>query len=235
MPILTLSYNNDVLQTSTIDEDKIIKIGRNDTNDITIDESAVSGIHAEIEFDVNGYYITDLQSKNGTFVDGDLVISRRLKHDNEISIGSYTLLFQYKDDEERPDESDDAITEETMMLDTSIHRSKLAKSLSDIGFEKEKAKSNGEISFLDGRREKLTLEKTTTTIGKDSSCDITVKGFLVAKIVAEINRMEDGFYLKAIGGKAKVNYTVVKSEIKLNDFDVIEIGATMMQFHLQTS
>lgn len=235
MPKITLSHGNDVLHTIMVAEDGILKIGRSDQNNIVLDESAVSALHAEIEPEPDGFYITDIQSKNGTFVDGELVISRKLHHGNIISIGNYTLKFEYKEDEKRPVETATAISEATMMLDTSTHRAKLAKSLSEIGEHKKKTQLQGEIIFLDGSKNPLPIEKPITTIGKEASCDIPAKGLLVAKISAEILKKQDGFYIKPIAGKfaPKLNYKTVKTEVRLNDFDVIEIGATRLQFHFR--
>jgi len=194
-------------------------------------------LHAEIEFDTDGYYITDIQSKNGTFVDGELVISRKLRNENVILIGNYTLMFQYQDGEHRHDDSDKSVTKATMVLDTPIHRSKLARSLSDVGEEKEKIQSQGVLTFLEGDKEPVILDKPLITIGKESSCDVVARGLLIGRIAAEIHRKTDGFYLKSVGGKInpKVNYKPVKSEIMLKEFDVIEIGSTKMQFYLRTA
>jgi pSer/pThr/pTyr-binding forkhead associated (FHA) protein len=235
MPKITLSHGNDVLKTIKVAEDGIIKIGRSNQNDLVLDESAVSALHAEIEPEPDGFYITDIQSKNGTFVDGELVISRKLNHGNIISIGNYTLKFEYKEDEKRPAKTSSSISEATLMLDTSTHRAKLAKSLSEIGESKKKTQLHGEIIFLDGSKNPLLLEKQITTIGKEASCDIPAKGLLVAKISAEILKREDGFYIKPVGGKfaPKLNYKPIKTETKLNDFDMIEIGATKLQFHFR--
>jgi len=86
---------------------------------------------------------------------------------------------------------------------------------------------------LSDAREPICVEKPVTTIGKDGTCDIVVKGLLIPKIAAEIHKRNDGFYLTPVGGKfaPKLNYKPVKSEIKLSDFDVIEIGSTKLQFH----
>ena len=137
-----------MLDSYELKEAATLKIGRGDENNIVLDEAAISSFHAEIEFDSEGFYITDIQSKNGTFVDGELVISRKLHHGNIISIGSYTLKFEYKDDEKRHEETIPAISEATMMLDTSTHRSKLAKSLSEIGDYKKKRLVTGRAYFF---------------------------------------------------------------------------------------
>ncbi|MCU0599477.1 MAG: FHA domain-containing protein [Desulfobacterales bacterium] len=237
MPQLILSHENDVLDTYVLDAEKTVKIGRSDQNDIVLDESAVSGFHAEIESEPDGFYITDILSKNGTFVDGELVISRKLDHGNIITIGTYALTFKYADNENHHPKTAGAVSEATMMVDTPTHRSKLAKSLAEIGEHKKKNVLQGEFLFLDGKSPPVLLEKPITTIGKDSTCDIPAKGLLVAKIAAEVVKKHDGFFIKPTVGKffPKLNNKPLKTEVRLNDFDLIEIGSTRLQFHFRTT
>ena len=233
MPLIILSYNNEELHTYPVEKNRILKIGRSDQNNIIIDETAVSSVHAEIEFEAGGYYITDIQSKNGTFVDGELVISRKLKNENIISIGIYSLRFQNEDNENQLEKSD-SVSQATMMLDTSIHRSKLAKSLAEISEEKESIKTQAVLTFLDGTRDPFTIDKPLITIGREKSCDIPIKGLFLGKASADILQREAFFYVKPSEAKSKVklNYKTIKAESVLNDFDVIEVGSTKMQFHL---
>ena len=234
MPLLILSYNNEELHTYPVEKNRILKIGRSDHNTIIIDETAVSSVHAEIEFEAGEYYITDIQSKNGTFVDGELVISRKLKNGNIISIGNYSLRFQNEDNENQLEESD-SVSQSTMVLDTSIHRSKLAKSLAEISEEKETIKTQAMLTFLDGARDSFTIDRQLITIGKKNTCDIKIKGLFIGNASAELLQKEESYYIKPSTPKSKVklNYKTIKSETVLNNFDVIEVGSTKMQFHIK--
>lgn len=234
MPSLILSYNNQELHTYQVDKNHLLQIGRSDQNTIILDETAVSSMHAEVEYESGEFYITDIQSKNGTFVDGELVISRKLSHGNIISIGNYSLLFQNEAGTTQPDASD-SVSQATMVIDTSIHRSKLAKSLGDISEEKEKIKTQAMITFLDGSRDAIEIDKPLITIGKESICDIKVKGLFIGKVSAEILQRENIFIVKPATEKSKMklNYKPIKAETVLKDFDVIEVGSTKMQFHIK--
>jgi hypothetical protein len=55
----------------------------------------------------------------------------------------------------------------------------------------------------------------------------------VGQTSATISKRPDGFYLSYVGGisKPKINDKVIKHSIILNDLDIIDIGATKMQFH----
>ena len=76
-----------------------IRIGTD--NDIQIDNLAVSGEHAKIIRGMTDYYIEDLSSTNGTFVNGEEVKKVPLKDNDEISIGKHTLLISLKDKKDK--------------------------------------------------------------------------------------------------------------------------------------
>ena len=67
---ISLNYNNTVLKEIETGEYEI-SIGRNPDNDIQVDNLAVSGEHAKIIRGMTDYYIEDLSSTNGTFVNGE--------------------------------------------------------------------------------------------------------------------------------------------------------------------
>lgn len=64
------------------------------TSDITIDDAAVSRLHAMLFFDEVGVGILDLVSKNGTFVNGEEVESRLLRKHDTIEIGESKIVFE---------------------------------------------------------------------------------------------------------------------------------------------
>ena len=68
-------------------------IGRNDS-DVILNDEKVSRKHASITVAGAGQYtITDLASRNGTFVNGIRLSHRSLRHNDLIRIGSTTLRF----------------------------------------------------------------------------------------------------------------------------------------------
>jgi len=67
-------------------------IGRDNGNDVTLNEVSVSGKHAKIFLDNGNVYIEDLKSLNGTFVNGNKVQGRvRVRSNDRISLGTYIL------------------------------------------------------------------------------------------------------------------------------------------------
>jgi len=75
---------------------KELIIGRAIENDIVLDHPTVSKVHARIEFntDDNKYWIQDLRTNNGTFVNGDRIVKPRvLRRGDVINIGSIRFDF----------------------------------------------------------------------------------------------------------------------------------------------
>ena len=93
---ITLEMKDTILETFKIDKQEIT-IGRNSANDITIDNLAVSDRHARIVRDKTGYYIEDLGSTNGTFVDGRKISRIGIGPHQEITIGKHRLDIQITD------------------------------------------------------------------------------------------------------------------------------------------
>jgi two-component system cell cycle response regulator len=76
-------------------------IGREPTCDISLDDNAVSRTHAVIELDEPDYFVSDLGSRNGTFIDDKLLQDRRqLKGGELIRVGGTILKFMASMDEE---------------------------------------------------------------------------------------------------------------------------------------
>jgi pSer/pThr/pTyr-binding forkhead associated (FHA) protein len=80
--------------TYTLSTDEVV-IGRNPTTDITLLDEGISREHALVLFDedVPGYVIEDLQSTNGTKVNGKRVRSAALVEGDEIQIGQTLFRF----------------------------------------------------------------------------------------------------------------------------------------------
>lgn len=233
MPTLTLKFKKDAtkIREYKIERGQSVSIGRLDSNDVVIENLAVSGHHAKIDWAGNGFLLTDLKSKNGTFVNDQLAISHWLKHGDIITIGKHVLIFEYDPGEARPEKGDQKMGE-TMVMDTGKYRSMLAKNISSIASQAADTEKLGVLSFLSGGDGEIELSKKLTKIGKNASSDIILKGFLVGQTAATISKRPDGYYLSYVGGfsKPKVNGKAVKESTSLKQFDIIEIGSAKMQF-----
>ncbi|HSE37859.1 MAG TPA: FHA domain-containing protein, partial [Blastocatellia bacterium] len=77
------------------------QIGKGPRNDIVIADPAVSTTHAMVRLEGGVYLISDIGSRNGTFVNGERVAeSRQLNHGDVIGIGLSKLTFRLSDHSE---------------------------------------------------------------------------------------------------------------------------------------
>ena len=70
-----------------------VTIGREEGNLLRLNDERVSRFHAKVQFDADDIILTDLESTNGTRVNGAPVQIRRLRPGDQINIGKSTLLF----------------------------------------------------------------------------------------------------------------------------------------------
>lgn len=70
-----------------------VSIGREEGNNIRLSDERISRFHAKIQDDNGEIILTDLESTNGTRVNGNTIHIRRLKAGDRISIGRSILLF----------------------------------------------------------------------------------------------------------------------------------------------
>nr|MBL0699609.1 FHA domain-containing protein [Desulfobacterales bacterium] len=173
-----------------------------------------------------GFLLTDLQSKNGTFVNEQKVSSHYLNNNDVILIGKHSLVFAYRATESRPADTV-ADMDRTMIMDTGKYKEMMKKNAS----EKIKSKE-GTLSILSGNKEEIRLTKKITRIGKADDSDITVGGLLTGRTAATISKRPSGYFLSYVEGmnKPKVNGDTVTGSVQLKEFDMIFIGSGRMQF-----
>lgn len=69
------------------------EIGRSSKNDLFLDQESISRHHARITFDGTHYWVQDLNSTNGTFVNDEAVREQRLRDGDQLRIGRSILKF----------------------------------------------------------------------------------------------------------------------------------------------
>jgi pSer/pThr/pTyr-binding forkhead associated (FHA) protein len=235
MPTLTLKFKDKPICDFQLQKGLSLTIGRRKNNGVVIENLAVSGHHAKIDSVGDGFVLIDLQSKNGSFVNEQIINSHWLKHGDVINIGKHSLVFKYAEDESMPDNSSDKI-EQTMVMDTSQYRTMVEKSKPDFPrplIRNSDGGFTGELAFLSGGNGEIKLTQSITRIGRHPESDIKIKGLWVGKTAVTISKRPDGFYLSYVGGiaKPKVNDRTIPRSTILNDLDIIDIGSTKLQFH----
>jgi pSer/pThr/pTyr-binding forkhead associated (FHA) protein len=230
MPTLTLKFKDKNLRRFRFKQGTTVTIGRAEDNHVTVENLAVSSHHAKIDSVGDGYLLTDLKSKNGTFVNDELVSSHWLKHEDVITIAKHSLVFEYTEDEQRP-KTDDGIMGQTMVMDTDSYRGMKAKGTGTFN-GKGKEEPVGVLTYLSGDEGEIELDKKLVKVGKSPSSDVVVGGLMVGKTSFTISRRDNGYYLNFVAGisKPKVNGETVKESVRLKEFDTINIGSVTFQF-----
>jgi len=242
MPSISIVYKNRVVANYQVGKGDTLLIGRNKVNDIVIDSPLVSNQHAKIDSDGNGYLFVDLQSSNGSFKDGRPIKSHWLNDGDTIDIGNYKVKFLnpkvIKQLQKPP-----SVINKTMKIDPKkiqeILKSKKQKDNFNIKTAQKtvqkRRKPTAVLSYLSGDKTRLQLNCNLIRIGKDPKSEVPVKGFGIGKIAAIINRSSDGWYISSVGGyfRPRLNNILLKKSIKLNNFDIIKIGTTKLQFLLK--
>ena len=92
MSRLILSLDSQVLAEYNMSKERYT-VGRLPDNDVRIDNPAVSGHHSLIINILNDSFLEDLNSTNGTYVNGKLIKKHALQHGDVITIGHHQLRF----------------------------------------------------------------------------------------------------------------------------------------------
>ena len=115
MSTLTLKLGDEVKGVFSLDVGTTLSVGRRSGNDIVLEHLTVSGNHAKVDAMDEGFLLTDLRSKNGTFVNTNQVDNAVwLNNGDVISIGTFKLIFSISEDDAFSIE-DEALTETVVL------------------------------------------------------------------------------------------------------------------------
>src|SRR3954465_140921 len=92
MPKMIVSIDGVVIKEVQLTKDRTT-LGRRPYNDIVIDNLAVSGEHAVLQMTGNEVYLEDLNSTNGTYVNGKAVKKLLLQNSDTVEIGKYKIKY----------------------------------------------------------------------------------------------------------------------------------------------
>ncbi|RJP66267.1 MAG: FHA domain-containing protein [Candidatus Abyssobacteria bacterium SURF_17] len=235
MAILTLMFGRDVVGTYEISKDKMI-LGRADDCDVVIDNLAVSRHHAIIEKKESEFTVNDLDSNNGTFINGQRIGGPTpLNFGDEIGIGKHIVIFDTHSSkgkiaaalassgEARPDM--DTSGRGTMFVEPE-KMEKIQKKVTTARKAHLRVKEGTQTTPL------IPIEKSDIVFGKAPDCDIKVKGLLAARRHAILTRLENGYQITnlAVLSPTRVNGARIESAL-LCDSDEVRMGRTTFVFH----
>ncbi len=216
---LVVSLDGVVIKEVQITKDKTT-LGRRPYNDIVIDNLAVSGEHAVLQMVGADVFIEDLNSTNGTYINGKAVKKQLLSHNDTVEIGKYKIKFIVEDGTDY---------EKTMIMKPGAARPPAQPGYQQSGFGASGfgslagSSSPASIKVLNGAAagREVMLTKVVTTVGKPGVQ------------VASITKRPGGYVLAHVEGTVQptVNGNPVTGEtVHLKNGDVIELAGTQMQF-----
>ena len=240
MPKIFLKFNEKVLEERTLSGSQLT-IGRKPDNDLPIDNPAVSGHHARIFEEQGAFFIEDLGSTNGTFVNDTKIEKHQLKNTDRIAIGKHLLVFQ--DDVATAPVSPppkDADSDKTMILDTKKQREllKAVQSMqSPAATSKLTVEKVGNLVTVSGSTDRKEYELTgrLAIIGAEDTATVRLTGWFAPKNAALISRRGSAYFISMPEGAKKltVNGEAVQGQKELQDGNVIVVAGVQFQFHLK--
>mgnify|MGYP002777233183 CR=1 FL=1 len=221
MAKLILSMDGVVLKEIPLSKERLT-IGRKPHNDIQIDNLAISGEHAAITTLLNDSFLEDLNSTNGTLVNGQPVKRHALCDGDLIELGKYRL--KYLAEAATPVAAD---FEKTMILRPGMTRPSAPPAPVATPAPPVQQPAAAAIQLLSGAQagRELELTKSLTTLGKPGVQ------------VAVIARRPHGYFITHVeGGQYPVlnGRTLDAQAHPLADHDVIEIAGIKMEFFFKT-
>jgi hypothetical protein len=219
---LVVSLDGVVIKEVQITKDKTT-LGRRPYNDIVIDNLAVSGEHAVLQMVGTDVFIEDLNSTNGTYINGKAVKKQLLTHNDTVEIGKYKIKYLVDDGTDY---------EKTMIMKQGAP----APAAYSQGFAHTSAQGAnsgfgglgqavipGTIKVLNGAAagREVALTKVVTTVGKPGVQ------------VASITKRPGGYVFAHVEGASRPTINgnpLVGDTLHLKNGDVIELAGTQMQF-----
>ena len=230
---LIVFHDGEEIATLTLDRERV-RVGRKPHNDLNLTHSAVSGEHAVVTTVRNDSFLEDLNSTNGTRLNGRLVTKKQLLHDgDEIALSPYMIRYVHDPSatvapagEERrlAYSQNDAVS--------ALGQQTLTRSLAGL-YPNETASTGGDALPLGALRilsgptagRELELTRPLTTLGKPGIQ------------VAAISRRQAGYDLVRVEGD---EYPLVNdmpvdgsATVILEHLDTVELAGVKMKFLLK--
>ena len=216
MAKIIVSLDDNLIKVVPLNKDRMT-LGRRPYNDIVVDNLAVSGEHAALQVIGRDYFIEDLNSTNGTYINEQKVKRQILKNGDKIEIGKYEI--KYLQDGPGLLESDVNVANVKLDADDEI----LTEEKKPLFEQTKFAEAYVAIKILSGAStgKELPLVKIVTTIGKPGEAVIAItkrpKSYMVAHV--------EGATRPSLNG---VSFGI--DAVPLKNGDLFELAGTAMQF-----
>ena len=216
MAKIIVSLDDNLIKVVPLNKDRMT-LGRRPYNDIVVDNLAVSGEHAALQVIGHDYFIEDLNSTNGTYINEQKIKRQILKNGDTIEIGRYAI--RYVQDGAGSLES----APNTGNVGINIDDGKPLVEKKPLFEQTKFAEAYVAIKILSGTStgKELPLVKIVTTIGKPGEAVIAItkrpKSYMVAHV--------EGSTRPSLNG---VSFGI--DAVPLKNGDLFELAGTAMQF-----
>ena len=246
MARLILSLDGQTLAEYNMTKERYT-VGRLPDNDIRIDNAAVSGHHSLIINILNDSFLEDLNSTNGTYVNGKLIKKHALQQSDVITVGHHQLRYI----EDQVDEAPEDEFEKTMVIEPSGQMEQHVARAAEAA-EEAAAAARPDPSSMSARRlrptsddeqQVLPLAKLQVLSGTFAGRELELVKALTTLgrpgvQVAAITRRAEGYFIVHVESGEEGNYPHVNGmrigpqARTLNDNDVIELAGVKMGFFM---
>ena len=94
VPVLVLKRGNNPQRIFQLPADQVVSVGRDKVNTLSVADQTLSGQHFRIVPKGTAFYLADLQSTNGTYLDGERVTLKELRPGSVIHAGQCDFTFR---------------------------------------------------------------------------------------------------------------------------------------------
>ena len=198
-----------------------LTLGRATTNDIVLTQGRVSRIHAQVECTDDGVTLSDLNSSNGVWVNGEKISEVNLKPGDKFSISD--CILQYLPSTQDTHEEATLINSEKE-LELTLAQMTVPLSLNETSLPRL-------VVHAPDRTWEILLTEDAYTIGRSSNNNLVLDYLKTSREHARIERKGDGFILRDL---KSTNGTFVKDsridQHLLQDNDTFRIGPVRIVF-----
>lgn len=217
MPKMIVSIDGVVIKEVPLTKDRTT-LGRRPYNDVVIDNLAISGEHALFQKDGNQVYLEDLNSTNGSYVNGKAVKKQLLQSGDTIEVGKYKIRIVNTSYENVPANAPRAAAAPEPARSAAEGAQANSPTLPD-----ENQTVRAAIKVLSGiaAGREVPLTKAVTTLGKPGIA------------VAAITRQTIGFVIQHVEGSDPTilnEKPIGEKPVTLKNGDLIGLAGTQMQF-----
>lgn len=252
MPKLLLKHKEKLMREIPFANNSMI-IGREKECDIMISDMGISREHARVFSDGENFFVEDLNSANGTLVNGQPLSSKYLLQDKDvIQLENHSLqLLVYEEVRSQTSLSHSGshisspitgsritrkITPEDTMHISAEKQSttRVYRRLTATGIKKEVKRVAASIELLQNSQRTIILNRPLMVAGRGASAIIPIEGNYQNDVVFTVTNRSGEFYISpAKEISVKVDGKIIAAGTKLESGNIIEAADTKMRFVLR--